>query len=119
MGGLQFESKIHEADNLLAGKELNVLEHAEIDETVAVKRGTVLGRVTASKKLKICKSSASDGSQVPCAIMADNLEQGEANKHKFVYLAGKFREEALIYDESIKDKAQAKIELHKVSIFLV
>src|SRR6056297_1861811 len=42
-------------------------------ETVAV--GQVLGRVTATQKLVVCKSGASDGSQFPVAINVNELTE--------------------------------------------
>lgn len=106
-------------DNLLAGGDFTVLEIGTVDETVEVKRGTVLGRVSATNSFKICKEGASDGSDEPCAVLAEDIKAGAENKDKYLYLSGKFNKNAVIFDSSITNKNKAKIELHKNSIFLI
>lgn len=106
-------------DNLLAGGDFTVLEIGTVDETVEVKRGTVLGRVSATNTFKICKEGASDGSNEPCAVLAEDIKAGAENKDKYLYLSGKFNKNAVIFDSSITNKNKAKIELHKNSIFLI
>lgn len=105
-------------DNLLAGGDFTVLEIGTVDEAGEVKRGTVLGRVSATKNFKICKDANSDGSEKPVAILAEDLPAGAQNKDKYIYLAGNFNSSAVIFDEGVADKEQAKIELHGNSIFL-
>ena len=95
-------------DNLLAGGDFTVLEIGTIDETVEVKRGTVLGRVSATNTFKICKDANTDGSNVPVAILAEDLPASASNKDKYVYLSG----------NGVANKNKAKIELHGNSIFL-
>lgn len=105
-------------DNLLAGGDFTVLEIGTIDETVEVKRGTVLGRVSATNSFKICKDANTDGSNKPVAILAEDLSAGASNKDKYIYLAGNFNASAVIFDEGVASKGKAKIELHSNSIFL-
>lgn len=105
-------------DNLLAGGDLTVLEIGTIDETVEVKRGTVLGRVSSTNTYKICKDVNTDGSNIPVAILAEDLAAGEINKDKYIYLAGNFNASAVIFDAGVANKNKAKIELHGNSIFL-
>ena len=112
------ESDTFNYDNLLAGGDFTVLEIGTVDETVEVKRGTVLGRVSATKNFKICKDANGDGSEKPVAILAEDLPAGAQNKDKYIYLAGNFNSSAVIFDEGVADKEQAKIELHGNSIFL-
>lgn len=114
-----FESDTLNYDNLLAGGDFTVLEIGTVDETVEVKRGTVLGRVSATNTFKICKDANDDGSNVPVAILAEDLPAGASNKDKYIYLSGKFNKDAVIFDSSITNKNKAKIELHKNSVFLV
>lgn len=114
-----FESDTLNYDNLLAGGDFTVLEVGTVDETVEVKRGTVLGRVSATNTFKICKEDAVDGSKEPCAILAEDIKAGAENKDKYIYLSGKFNKDAVIFDSSITNKNKAKIELHKNSVFLV
>lgn len=105
-------------DNLLAGGDFTVLEIGTVDETVEVKRGTVLGRVSATNTFKICKDVNIDGSNVPVAILAEDLPASASNKDKYVYLSGNFNKSAVIFDAGVANKNKAKIELHSNSIFL-
>lgn len=111
------EKETFQYDNLLAGGDLTVLEIGTLDETVEVKRGTILGRVSATNTYKVCKNDAEDGSQTPCGILAEDLKVSDENKDKYIYLAGNFNYSAVIADSSL-NKNKAKIELHKNSIFL-
>lgn len=113
-----FESDTFNYDNLLAGGDLTVLEIGTIDETGEVKRGTVLGRVSSTNTYKICKDANADGSNIPVAILAEDLPAGETNKDKYIYLAGNFTAEKVILDAGVANKNKAKIELHGNSIFL-
>ena len=105
-------------DNLLAGGDFTVLEIGTVDETVEVKRGPVLGRVSATNTFKICKDANTDGSNVPVAILAEDLPASASNKDKYVYLSGNFNKSAVIFDAGAANKNKAKIELHGNSIFL-
>lgn len=105
-------------DNLLAGGDFTVLEIGTVDESVEVKRGTVLGRVSATNTFKICKDANTDGSNVPVAILAEDLPASASNKDKYVYLSGNFNKSAVIFDAGVVNKNKAKIELHSNSIFL-
>lgn len=53
-------------------------------------RGTVLGMVTATGKYRPCDASATDGSQVPSAILADQVDATTADAKTAGYLAGQF-----------------------------
>ena len=113
-----FESDTFNCDNLLAGGDLTVLEIGTIDEAGEVKRGTVLGRVSSTNTFKICKDANADGSNIPVAILAEDLAASASNKDKYVYLSGNFNKSAVIFDAGVANKNKAKIELHGNSIFL-
>lgn len=69
-----------------------------IIETVTVanggmKRGTLLGKVTATGKLVESKTAASDGSQVPFAILEKDIENESGSNvdiKEVVYVSGTF-----------------------------
>lgn len=76
-----------------------------------LKRGAVLGRVTATGKLVLSASGSSDGSQVPFAILADD-EIAAAEQKAAVYLAGHFEGSKLAYGtghtaDSVRDAFRA------------
>lgn len=53
-------------------------------------RGTVLGVITASGKYTKSLSAASDGSQVPKAILAEDIDAGAADTVGPAYFTGEF-----------------------------
>lgn len=53
-------------------------------------RGAVLGKITASGKLTRLDKSEDDGSQVPYAILADDVDATSADKTAPLYIAGSF-----------------------------
>ncbi|MBR0649519.1 head decoration protein [Roseomonas terrae] len=61
-----------------------------------IQRGHLLGRITASGKYIISLSAASDGSQTPCAIAADNITTGGSDASTGVFEAGEFNEAGVI-----------------------
>lgn len=109
-----------EYDDLLADFSGHLLKYITLDDSEAapIARGTVLGRITASKKFKVCKDANGDGSEVPVAILADDFKVGN-DKSVPAYLAGSFNSDALVVDEGVADKEKLEIELHKNSIFLI
>lgn len=63
----------------------------------AYKRGTVLGQITASGKLTTSLSAAGDGSQVPMAILGEDVDCTAGDINFKVLVHGKFNPEALIF----------------------
>lgn len=64
-----------------------------------LKRGTVLGKVTASGNYTIADSSKTDGSQIGSAILIDDTDATEAINAE-VYLTGMFNAEKLTFGGS-------------------
>lgn len=62
-----------------------------------LKRGTVLGRITASGKFTTSLAAAGDGSAVPRAILAYDIPNPAADIVAAVYDQGSFVAEKLIY----------------------
>ena len=69
---------------------------------VPLPRGTLLGRVTASDKYIPCVKTASDGSQVPAAIVApvEGVDAGSADAVAPAYVCGEFAFEEMVVDVS-------------------
>lgn len=53
-------------------------------------RGTVLGQITASKKFTVSLAAASDGSQVPRAVLGEDTDAGAADTVAPAYFTGEF-----------------------------
>lgn len=86
-------------DQLIAGELKIVTTNVVIASGAGiVKRGTVLGLVTASGKYIVSVKSANDGSQNPAAVLADDVDATSADATGGAYLTGEFNENALTMD---------------------
>lgn len=82
-GKLVLETQVTEGGILLSGQNL-----AE---------GAVLGRITASGKLKLANQASVDGSQTPFGILLEDCDATSADKACSVLLAGVVDEGKLIF----------------------
>jgi hypothetical protein len=85
-------------DNLLSGSgEVIITNGYTILAGVAdLQRGTVMGRITASGKLRPCLLASADGSQVPFAILAEFSPISLGDQIAPVYLGAQVNPKALI-----------------------
>ncbi|SFT11708.1 head decoration protein [Methylobacterium sp. yr668] len=65
-----------------------------------LKRGALLGRVTATDKYILSVATASDGSQVPAAILAADTDASAADVKTPAYFEGEFAGEIMQIDAS-------------------
>lgn len=86
-------------DNLIAGETQTVCDIVTIASGgTALKRGAVLGKITASGKYILSLSAAADGSQTPYAILAEDCDPSAADvTNVAVYAKGEFNENALTF----------------------
>ena len=86
-------------DNLFAG-EFPVVQHLEtITGGASLTRGAVLGCITASGLYCLSAAAASDGSQKPVAILAEDVNATATDVRAVVYHSGVFNSNALTYGE--------------------
>jgi hypothetical protein len=86
-------------DQLIAGEFKIVTSNITVLSGQGIlKRGTVVGAVTASGKYIVSIKTATDGSQVPIAILADDVDATSADAIGGAYQTGEFNVNALIYD---------------------
>ncbi|MCP9269876.1 head decoration protein [Xenorhabdus sp. XENO-1] len=104
-------------DQLIAGQLQLVTDTGIIAKGQKLQRGAVLGQITASREYVLSKKSATDGSQIPCAILVDNIDSTESSVNGGVYLMGEFNQHRVIYDESWT-LPELTAELRKFSLFL-
>lgn len=105
-------------DNLIAGNEVPLLvENITIEKGQKLKRGTVLGVVKETELGKQVNSSASDGSEVVYAVLADDTDATEENKNASVYICGYFNSSALLVPSGEEIKTY-KNELRKLGIYV-
>lgn len=92
---------VYMPDQLIGGDEKLVTENATIAQNTGVlKRGTVMGQVSASGKFVPCLKSASDGSQVPAAILVNTTDATLGDVVTGIYVKGEFNFLALTFDPS-------------------
>lgn len=72
-----------------------------LDVTIAsgqnLTRGALLGKITASGKYVLSLAAAADGSEVPSAILAEDVDASAGDKQGIVYVSGDFNENAITY----------------------
>lgn len=87
-------------DNLITGhKERIVTDFLIIETGQILKRGSVLGIVTATGKAKLLSKVATDGSQNFYAILSENVNAENTDVLATVFLTGEFNAGALIFSE--------------------
>ena len=93
----QFKTEgIYVPDSLVAGNaHLLVGRKVTIASGASFKRGAVLGVITASGKYALSASAASDGSQVPDLILAEDVDASGADAQALAYARGDFNARAL------------------------
>lgn len=84
-------------DKLIAGLTQIATWNGVLVSGQNLRRGAVVGRITASGKVTLSASAASDGSQVPFGILADDYDATGADRANVgVYVKGEFNENAVI-----------------------
>jgi len=83
-------------DRLIAGDNA-VSQGVTILSGQNLSRGAVVGRITASGKYILSLAAASDGSEVPRAIIAVDINATSGDKPGQVYVQGEFNERSLIF----------------------
>ncbi|HBL6966159.1 head decoration protein [Morganella morganii] len=104
-------------DQLISGPLQVVTDTSIIAKAGILKRGTILGKVTDSGEYALSKKGAADGSEIPCAILADDVDTTDSSVSGGVYLMGEFNQNRIIHDESWT-AAELKDALRKFSVFL-
>ncbi|MDE9558187.1 head decoration protein, partial [Xenorhabdus bovienii] len=77
-------------DQLVAGQLQPVTDTVAIAKSGKLQRGAVLGQITASREYVLSKKEAKDGSQIPSAILVDDVDATENSVMGGVYLMGQF-----------------------------
>lgn len=83
-------------DDLVAGSYPIATQVETFASGEEIRRGTVLGRVSASGKIKISKAAATDGSETPMAIAVHDVDTSSGDADGETYRAGDFRLDRLI-----------------------
>lgn len=111
------ESSLFVPDQLVSGPLQLVTDSVTIGVSGALKRGTVLGMVTATGAYIPSKKDATDGSEKPSAILVDNVDTTTTVQTGGVYLMGEFNQHRLIFDATWTI-AELKGQFRPLAIFL-
>jgi hypothetical protein len=88
-------------DDLICGRERLITETAILAQQSSVlPRGTLLGRISATGRLTVCKASAADGSQLPHSILVMAADATSGSATVSVYLKGEFNVDRVTIDAS-------------------
>ena len=104
-------------DQLIAGNLQQVTDTVKIGGATLLMRGAVLGQVTASEEYVLSVKTATDGSEIPCAILVDVADPSGGSVEGGVYEMGIFNQNRIIFDNSWT-LAELKMALRPYSIFL-
>lgn len=111
------KSSLFLPDQLVSGPLQLVTDSVTIGVSGALKRGTVLGMVTATGAYIPSKKDATDGSENASAILVDNVDTTTAAQTGGVYLMGEFNQHRLIFDATWTI-AELKAQFRPLAIFL-
>lgn len=78
-------------ENLLAGGTQEISETATVLDGQTLALGEIVGKITASGKLKALNTAGSDGSETPYGILAAAAAPVGADLTTLVYIKGEFR----------------------------
>lgn len=105
-------------DNLLASDTYPLrLENGTIAKAGVLKRGTVLGRITASGSLVIVNSANTDGSQTPYAVLAQDTDSTFVDVVAPIYTSGAFNRNSLIFGGT-DTVATHEVAMRSVNLYL-
>ena len=106
-------------DNLMGGPEVEILTTGVLlaSGQGIVKRGTVIGKITASEKGKITDKTNSDGSQLAKYVVAQETDTTNGDVMAVCYKTGLFNRDALFFGGT-STAADHEEELRDTGIFL-
>jgi hypothetical protein len=103
-------------DNLIAGDFPLITAHVTILSGNSLKKGAVLGKITASSKCVAVNSANSNGSQTPYAVLAEDADASSADVVACAYLTGEFNSDSLTFGGT-DTVSTHKAALRALSIF--
>lgn len=88
-------------DRLFGGDSADlVTDQGTIVSGQNLTRGTVLGKIAASGKYTKCVSTATDGSQIPVAVLATDVDASGGDKVGPIYVGGEFNSNVIVFGGS-------------------
>lgn len=102
---------------LLAGEFPRVKRIITIAKGAVLPKGALLGQITESQKWTLSTAAATDGSQIPEAVLGEKIDAREQDREAAVYFTGEFNEYALVPGEG-HHLDRLRSELRPKGIFL-
>ena len=102
-------------DNLFAGDFPTETKSITIESGQNLSRGAVLGKITSSGEYKQSVSTASDGSETPRGVLAQDTDASSAATAATMYVAGTFRESELDFGSGV---TAADLEQNAIAIIV-
>mgnify|MGYP003600088106 FL=1 len=99
-------------NNIIVGKSIPIKYRAGTVTGENLVAGTVLGKITASGKLKKVDSTASDGSQKIYGILLEDIDASTADKIASIGLTGEYNKQAMVFggtDTTATHEADARL----------
>ena len=104
-------------DNLFAGSARVVTDSVVIAAGQQLVRGAVLGRISSTGQYVLSEADATDGSEVPTAILAQDVDTTGGARTVTVYVAGMFNARRLVLGNG-HTVASVKDALRDVGIYI-
>lgn len=88
----------YSSDTLIEGSfDCTATKKVTMKAGAAYQRGALIGRITATNKWVLSTAAAADGSEMPRAILADDVDATAADTEGMAYLSGSFNPDAMIF----------------------
>lgn len=92
-----FSTETATVDNLQAGDYPVRSVDLALISGQNLKRGTVLGKITASNKVTLSLAASSDGSEDVYGILAEDVDASSSDMNAIVYTTGDFNQAAMTF----------------------
>jgi hypothetical protein len=113
-----FKIDSYSPDELVVNPELLLSEPAILLAGQNLKRGALLGKITASGKSVLSLAAATDGSEVPYSILVDDTDATDGDKATITYTRGDFVADSVIYGAG-HTRASVAAGLKAMAIYLI
>lgn len=104
-------------DALIAGDFPVRTDKVTISSGQNLQRGALLGKITTGGEYVLSLSAASDGSQTPVAILAEDVDATGGDAQGIIYIAGDFNQDKITYGDD-HTAASVKAGLRDLGIYL-
>jgi len=81
--------------NLIAGEYPRITRIVTVTGGTALTAGAVLGQISADDRYQLSEAGSSDGSEIPDAILGEDIDTSAGDAQALVYLTGEFNALAL------------------------